>query len=81
MERKQGFFCEDRACGFAIWKNSKWWENKKKQPTRAIVAALLKDGKVPVTGLWSEKTGKTYDAVVALSDDGARASFHLVFDP
>ena len=80
-ERKQGFFCEDRTCGFAIWKNNRWWENRRKTPTRAIVAALLKDGRVPVTGLWSEKTGKTYDAVVTLSDDGTRASFHLVFDP
>ena len=44
-EGRQGFFCENRACGFAIWKNSKWWENKKKTPTKAIVAALLKDGR------------------------------------
>ena len=80
-ERKQGFFCEGRTCGFAIWKNSKWWENKKKTPTKSIVAALLKDGRAQVSGLWSEKTGKTYDAVVTLSDDGTRASFHLVFDP
>ena len=80
-ERKQGFFCENRACGFAIWKNSKWWENKKKTPTKSIVAALLKDGRAQVSGLWSEKAGKTYDATVELSDDGARASFHLVFDP
>ena len=80
-ERKQGFFCEGRTCGFAIWKNSKWWENKKKTPTKSIVAALLKDGRAQVSGLWSEKTGKTYNAVVTLSDDGTRASFHLVFDP
>lgn len=80
-ERKQGFFCEDRACGFAIWKNNRWWENRRKTPTRAIVAALLKDGRAPVTGLWSEKAGKTYNATVELSDDGTRASFHLVFDP
>ena len=80
-ERKQGFFCEDRNCGFAIWKNNKWWENRKKAPTRAIVAALLKDGQAPVSGLWSEKAGKTYNAIVELSDDGVRASFQLVFDP
>ena len=80
-ERKQGFFCEDRACGFAIWKNNRWWENRRKTPTCAIVAALLKDGRAPVTGLWSEKAGRTYNATVELSDDGTRASFHLVFDP
>ena len=80
-ERKQGFFCEGRTCGFAIWKNSKWWENKKKTPTKSIVAALLKDGRAQVSGLWSEKAGRTYNATVELSDDGTRASFHLVFDP
>lgn len=78
-EGRQGFFCENRACGFAIWKNSKWWENKKKTPTKSIVAALLKEGRAQVSGLWSEKTGRTYDAVVALSDDGTRASFRLEF--
>ena len=78
-EGRQGFFCEDRACGFAIWKNSKWWENKKKTPTKSIVAALLKDGRAQVSDLWSEKTGKTYDAVVTFSDDGTRASFRLEF--
>ena len=78
-EGRQGFFCENRACGFAIWKYSKWWENKKKTPTKAIVAALLKDGRTQISGLWSEKTGKTYTATVALTDDGTRASFRLEF--
>ena len=78
-EGRQGFFCENRACGFAICKNSKWWENKKKTPTKAIVAALLKDGRTQISGLWSEKTGKTYTATVALTDDGTRASFRLEF--
>ena len=76
---RKGFFCENRACGFAIWKNSKWWENKKKTPTKAIVAALLKDGRTQISGMWSEKAGKTYTATVALTDDGTRASFHLEF--
>ena len=76
-EGRKGFFCEDRACGFAIWKDSKWWENKKKKPTKSIVAALLKDGRAQVSGLWSEKTGKTYAATVLLTDDGMRASFRL----
>ena len=78
-EGRKGFFCEDRACGFAIWKDSKWWENKKKKPTKSIVAALLKDGRAQVSGLWSEKTGKTYAATVLLTDDGMRASFRLEF--
>ena len=78
-ERKQGFFCEDRACGFAIWKNNRWWENRRKTPTRAIVAALLKDGRAPVTGLWSEKAGRTYDAVIKMTDRQKYVTFSLEF--
>ena len=62
------------------WKNNKWWAAKKKQPTKAVVSALLKDGRVRVTGLYSEKTGKTYDAAVVLEDDGQYANFKLEFD-
>ena len=53
---------------------------KKKQPTKAVVSALLNDGCVRVTGLYSEKTGKTYDATVVLEDDGQYANFKLEFD-
>ena len=58
----------------------RWWAAKKKQPTKAVVSALLKDGRVRVTGLYSEKTGKTYDAAVVLEDDGQYANFKLEFD-
>lgn len=79
-ELQKGFFCQNETCKFAIWKNSKWWAAKKKQPTKTVVAALLKDGRVRVTGLYSEKTGKNYDATVVLADDGQYASFKLEFD-
>ena len=79
-EMQKGFFCQNKSCNFAIWKNSKWWAMKRKQPTKAIVTALLKDGRARVTGLYSEKTGKTYDATVVLEDDGKYANFKLDFD-
>lgn len=79
-ELQKGFFCQNEGCKFAIWKNNKWWELKRKQPTKAIVTALLKDGRAHVTGLYSEKTGKTYDATVVLEDDGKYANFKLEFD-
>ena len=47
---------------------------------KAVVSALLNDGRVRVTGLYSEKTGKTYDAAVVLEDDGQYANFKLEFD-
>ena len=79
-EMQKGFFCQDKSCKFAIWKNSKWWAAKRKQPTKAIVAALLKDGRARVTGLYSEKSGKTYDATVVLEDTGQYVNFKLDFD-
>ena len=79
-EMQKGFFCQTESCKFAIWKNSKWWAAKKKQPTKAIVAALLKDGRARLTGCYSEKTGRTYDATVVLEDDGQYANFKLEFD-
>ena len=45
-ELQKGFFCQNKDCKFAIWKNNKWWAAKKKQPTKAVVSALLKDGRV-----------------------------------
>ena len=79
-ELQKGFFCQNEGCKFAIWKNNKWWAAKKKQPTKAVVTALLKDGRARITGCYSEKTGKTYDATVVLEDDGQYANFRLEFD-
>ena len=79
-ELQKGFFCQNEGCKFAIWKNNKWWAAKKKQPTKAVVTALLKDGRTRITGCYSEKTGKTYDATVVLEDDGKYANFKLEFD-
>ncbi len=79
MEHKQGFFCEDRRCGFALWKNSKFFSAKRKQLTKETAAALLRNGRVKLTGCYSPKTGKTYDTVVLLNDDGKQVSFTMEF--
>ena len=79
-ELHNGFFCQNEGCKFVIWKNNKWWELKRKQPTKAIVTALLKDGCAHVQGLYSEKTGKTYDATVVMEDDGVKTGFRLEFE-
>ena len=79
LEKKQGFFCENRNCGFALWKNSKFFTAKKKQLTETVAAALLKDGRVQLSGCYSEKTQKTYDATVVMQDDGKQTNFSLEF--
>lgn len=78
-ETPKGFFCENRSCTFALWKNSKFFSAKKKALTKSLAAELLKSGRAPLKGCWSEKTGKTYDAVVVLDDDGQRVGYKLVF--
>ena len=78
-ETPKGFFCENRACSFALWKNSKFFSAKKKNLTKSVAAALLKDGRASLKGCYSEKTGKTYDAIVLLEDDGQRVGYKLEF--
>ena len=79
-ENKKGFCCENRACGFALWKNSKFFSAKHKQLNRKIAAALLKEGRVFMSGLYSERTGKNYDAAIVLDDTGEYVNFKLDFD-
>lgn len=69
---KKNFYCGNRSCQFVMWKNDRFFEQRKKAFTPKIAAALLKNGKAKVKGLYSEKTGKTYDATVLLADTGGK---------
>lgn len=81
LEGKKGFFCENKACSFALWKSNHFFSSKKKTITKTIAAALLKEGRVFISGLYSEKTGKTYDAVVVMDDTGDKyVNFKLEFE-
>ena len=79
IESSVGFVCESRICGFILWKNSKFFSAKRKQLTKAVASALLNEGSVRLTGCWSEKTGRTYDATVFLKDDGEKTSYEIQF--
>ena len=79
-ENKKGFCCENRACGFALWKANKFFTAKKKNLTKTIATELLKNGKVKLNGCYSEKTGKTYDAIIILDDTGGKyVNFKMEF--
>ena len=71
-EGKKNFYCGNRSCQFVMWKNDHFFEQRKKAFTPKIAAALLKNGKAKVKGLYSEKTGKLYDATVLLADTGGK---------
>ena len=71
-EGRKNYYCGNRACQFVMWKNDRFFEERKKAFTPKIAAALLKNGKVKVKGLYSAKTGKTYDGTVLLADTGGK---------
>ena len=78
-ESKKGFFCETNDCRFGLWRDNKFLTGKKITMTNKMAATLLKDGKIPVKGIFSEKTGKTYDATLVMTDDGAKTIYSLDF--
>ena len=67
-EGKKNFYCSDRSCRFVLWKDDRFWTSRKKELTRKMAADLLKKGRISVRGMWSEKKGAAYDAVVVLDD-------------
>ena len=79
-ESKKGFFCEKNDCRFGLWRDNKFFAAKRAALTKKVAAALLADGRVKLTGLYSEKTGGTYDATAVLEDTGESVRFRLEFD-
>ena len=79
-EGKKNYYCSDRACRFVLWKDDRFWTSRKKELTRKMAADLLKKGRTSVRGMWSEKKGAAYDAVVVLDDTGEKyVRFKLEF--
>lgn len=85
VEGKKSFFCEGYhdmpPCGFAMWKNDRFFTSKRKELTRKTAAALLKRGRVHMKDLFSEKKGVLYDAAIVLDDTGGKyVRYKLEFD-
>ncbi len=78
-ESKKGFFCETNDCRFGLWKDNKFLTGKKISLTKKMAATLLKNGRISVKGIFSEKTGKSYDATLVMTDDGAKTLYNLDF--
>jgi len=80
-EGKKNFYCESGkdGCGFSMWKEDKFFIDKKKELTKSIAIALLKDGKVKVKGLHSAKKSTLYDAYVLIEDTGKYVNYKLDF--
>ena len=79
-ESKKGFFCENTDCRFGMWRDNKFFTLRHVMLTKAQAAGLLKDGRVFIKGMYSEKTGKTYDAWVVLDDNGEFVRYRVELD-
>ncbi len=71
-EGKKNYYCSNKECIFTMWKNDRFFEERKVTFTPKIAAALLQSGKVNVKKLYSLKTGKTYDGTIVLADTGGK---------
>lgn len=81
-ETPKGYFCGNQGCRFGVWQDNKFLAGQGISLTPELMTALLKDGKVQLKGLRSQRTGKTYDAVLVMEcqEDGT-SHFHYEFEP
>ena len=80
-DKAKAFFCSNRACKFALWKNNRYFASIGKSMTSATAQKLLGSGKVKLKNCKSARTGNTFDATVFMevSEDG-RTKFSMEFD-
>lgn len=80
-ERAKGFFCSNRSCKFALWKNNRYFESIGKTMNSTIAQKLLASGKVKLKSCKSARTGNIFDAIVYLSvsEDG-KTQFNMEFE-
>lgn len=78
-EGEKNFYCSNRECKFCIWKETKWLSGMKKKVSKKMAESLLSKGRVSVTGLYSQKTGRNFDADLVLDDTGEYVNFKLEF--
>lgn len=78
-EGKGKFFCSNRECSFALWKENKFLSSMKKTISKKMAAELLSKGKTHVKDLFSAKTGKTFEAYLLMTVNDGKVSFSLEF--
>jgi len=80
-DKPKAFFCSNRNCKFALWKNNRYFESIGKNMNASTAQKLLTAGKVKLKGCKSKKTGKSFDVIVYMevSDDG-KTNFSMEFE-
>ena len=78
-EGKSSFYCSNHDCDFKLWKESNWLSGMGKKLTKKMAQDLLENGRIHVSGLYSRKTGKFFDADFVLDNSGEHGSIKLDF--
>ena len=79
-ETAKGWFCANKNCRFALWKENRFFQKIGKQMTESIAEKLVKEGKVLLKRCRSERTGRYYDALIrVVPGEGGRAEFQMDF--
>ena len=80
VEKSKGFFCENKDCKFALWKDNRFFDSLSKKLNKQIAVQLLTNGKAHLKKCRSVKNGKTYDTTVILATvDNGQPQFTLDF--
>lgn len=79
-EGRTNFYCENRDCDFALFKNNRYFASMRKELTRPVAQALLKNGKAKVSGLYSKKKDSTFAAAIHMDTSGKYPQFSMTFD-
>lgn len=69
VDKTKGFFCNNKECGFALWKSNRFFDSLSKSLNRQVAEKLLSDGKAKLKKCRSVKTGKTYDTTIIMKVD------------
>lgn len=79
-ETAKGWFCRDKNCKFALWKENRFFQTLGKQMTEELAKQLVNQGKARLTHCYSKKSNRYYDTTVhvEIGEDGA-AAFKLEF--
>ena len=60
-ETAKGWFCRDKSCKFALWKENRFFQTLGKQMTEELAKQLVNQGKARLTHCYSKKSGRYYD--------------------
>lgn len=80
-EMQKGWFCTNKNCRFAIWRDNNYFKKLGKKMTPQLAEQLIRKGSAPLMNCCSERTGKTYNATVVVTHgENGEAVFSLQFD-